>query len=85
MSTAANDIFAAAISLPTHQRAELAARLLESLDSDESEHSQAEIDEAWRKEIEARERDILEGRVQTIPHEEVMAEIRSHLAARKAK
>lgn len=50
MSTDAEKFLAAALELPEHDRAEIAARLLESLD----ETDQKDVDEAWAREIERR-------------------------------
>ena len=44
------DLFSKALSLPQQDRAELAARLLESLD----ERPESDVDEAWAREIERR-------------------------------
>jgi putative addiction module component (TIGR02574 family) len=44
------ELFSQALSLPQRERAELAARLLESLD----EHADGDVDEAWVREIERR-------------------------------
>lgn len=68
-----DDILRTALELPPESRAMLAAHLLESLDGPE----QLDIDAAWSEEIERRIRDIDEGRVQLIPGEEVLAELRS--------
>jgi len=46
----AKKVLTVALELPEHERAEIAARLLESLDQDEREG----IDEAWAREIERR-------------------------------
>ncbi|MGH9420933.1 MAG: addiction module protein [Thermoanaerobaculia bacterium] len=46
----ANRLLTIALELPEHQRAEMAARLLESLDP----HDQEGVDEAWAREIERR-------------------------------
>ena len=46
----AKKVLTIALELPEHERAEIAARLLESLD--ESEHG--DVDEAWAREIELR-------------------------------
>jgi putative addiction module component (TIGR02574 family) len=43
------------------------------------EASQEEIDEAWRIEIERRVKEIKEGKVQLIPGEQVMSELRAQL------
>jgi putative addiction module component (TIGR02574 family) len=80
MSTTANEVFAAAMTLPAEQRAQIAEQLLDTIGP-----AQGEIDEAWRIEIEKRMREIREGRVKTFPHDEVMAEARARMAARKAK
>ena len=50
MRTEAEKFLAAALELPEHDRAEIAARLLESLD----EQDQEDVDEAWAREIERR-------------------------------
>lgn len=64
---------AAVLSLPPSDRARLADRLLQSLESPD----QAQIDEAWALEIERRIRAIDEGKVQLIPGEEVIKQLRS--------
>lgn len=46
----AKKLLTVALELPEHERAELAARLLESLDEDDREG----VDEAWAHEIERR-------------------------------
>lgn len=46
----AKKVLTVALELPEHERAEIAARLLESLDDDEREG----VDEAWAREIERR-------------------------------
>lgn len=56
-----------ALHLPTAARAQLAHKLLLSLE----DLSEAELDELWLDEAERRTRDIDEGRVQLVPAEEV--------------
>jgi putative addiction module component (TIGR02574 family) len=68
-----DEVLRAALDLPPEARARLAGVLLESLDDSE----QTELDAAWSEEIERRIRDIDEGRVELIPGEEVLAELRS--------
>ena len=68
-----DEILSAALDLPPNVRATLAGHLLESLDDSE----QVEIDAVWSQEVERRIRDIDEGRVELIPGEEVLAELRS--------
>ena len=68
-----DEVWRAAMELPPQSRAMLAAHLLESLDGSE----QLDIDAAWSEEVEQRIREIDEGRVELIPGEEVLAELRS--------
>ena len=67
-----DDIFAAALRLPESDRAKLANQLLESLDSPEPK-----ADEAWRVEVERRAREVLDGKVDLLDYDEVMAELRT--------
>lgn len=63
-----------ALSLPAPSRAELAQRLLESL-----EDPAVEIDRSWAIEAERRCRELDEGTVQRLPGEEVIREIRARI------
>ncbi len=75
MTRSPNSVFSAALALPAEKRAELAHRLIRSLDGPEpAAAEQAEIDAAWAKETERREKEIDEGRAQLVPFEDVMAE-----------
>ena len=75
MTRGANALFSAALALPAKKRAELAHRLIRSLDGPEPPPAeQAEIDAAWVKEIQRREKEVDDGKVQLIPFEDVMAE-----------
>ena len=75
MTRSASAVFSEALALPEKKRAELAERLLRSLDGPEpSGAEQAEIDAAWDREIERRMRRMEEGKTQLIPAEEVFAE-----------
>ncbi|MBK9266136.1 MAG: addiction module protein [Polyangiaceae bacterium] len=58
-----------ALALPPHERAALAAELLESLDNVENEQ---DVAAAWDAEIERRIVQIERGEVETIPAEQVM-------------
>ncbi len=62
-----------------------AAVLARPLEDDEPDLSPAEHDAAWETEIEQRIADVREGRVQTIPWEDVQAKARAILAASKAR
>jgi putative addiction module component (TIGR02574 family) len=70
MSTSLRDIEAAALELPEEERAQLAHRLYASLDRD------AEVEAAWAAEIRRRVADLEAGLVETIPAEQVLAEVR---------
>ena len=50
MTKVATNLLEQALNLPEHDRAEIAARLLESLDGNDQEG----VDEAWAREIERR-------------------------------
>lgn len=65
----------AALDLPSEERADLAQRLLASLDRD------PEVEAAWDEEIRRRLADLEAGRVKSISAEEVFAEIRRRLDA----
>ena len=63
MSMPATQLFDEALHLPENARADLAGRLLESLDSMVDEDSE----QAWAEEIRQRLDDLQQGRVQPIP------------------
>jgi putative addiction module component (TIGR02574 family) len=69
-----DELIAEAMSLPAELRAQLAEKLLKSLNP-----AQAEIDELWAIEAEKRVADIESGKVQTIPGEKVFKKIRKRL------
>lgn len=70
---------AAALELPAPQRAELARRLLESLDP-EADESPAIIEAAWDEEIRRRLDEYDTGGVKTIAAKTVFAELRDRPA-----
>jgi putative addiction module component (TIGR02574 family) len=72
VTTTDKSVFDAALALSREQRAELAERLLESLEPDDS----ITISEAWLREIERRLEDYRSGKAKTIPGEQVMAWLR---------
>jgi putative addiction module component (TIGR02574 family) len=72
--TNAREIITAAMALPPEARAEIAERLLASLDP-----GNAEVDAAWEPEIERRIQEIEDGRISMIPHEQVMIQVRNRL------
>jgi putative addiction module component (TIGR02574 family) len=73
MSATGDSLFDDALALPPKRRAQLAERLIDSLDSSSTE----EIDASWVEEIERRLKAFEEGRMKAIPASEVFAEIRA--------
>ena len=73
MATPVEKMLDDALSLPADMRAELAERLIDSLNLP----TQPEIDVAWAAEAEHRAQEITEGTVETIPGDEVFRELRA--------
>jgi putative addiction module component (TIGR02574 family) len=71
-----------ALTLPVDQRAQVVTALLASLDDPADS---AEVHEAWTAEIKSRVDDITIGRVQTISHDEVKAQLAADRAARQQR
>ena len=71
MSRAVEELYEQASQLPAEDRAELAGKLLESIE----DPSDQGVEEAWAAEIERRMADYRAGRVKTIP----WSEVRAHL------
>jgi len=67
MSPNAQDLLRMALTLPEHERAELAGTLIESLDPILDE----DADLAWQEEIARRGEEVRTGKVKTIPWTEV--------------
>ena len=67
MSSDTAAIFHAALALPAENKAELAQRLLDSLE----DADQAEVDRAWVEEIDRRLKDYADGKINAIPAEQV--------------
>lgn len=63
MTTAADNVFQAALQLAEAERAEIAAMLLESIDPG----TDADWDEAWDAEIAKRIEDMDQGKVKAVP------------------
>ncbi len=70
------------MNLPLQDRSRLATRLIESLDEADDE---IEISDAWRQELDRRIEAVRNGTMRTIPHEEVMDEMRALLADIQSK
>lgn len=73
MLSTAEKIESAALQLPRSERARLAERLIASLDED------SEVEQAWAEEIERRVAELRSGAVETIPGEQVFAELKDLL------
>jgi putative addiction module component (TIGR02574 family) len=73
MSRDLKDIAAEALDLPLNQRAELADRLLESLD----DLTEAEAERLWAVEAERRYVDYKAGKIGSVPSEEVFERLRA--------
>lgn len=80
MSLSASEFYEAGMNLPPSVRKDVALRLLESLEVGDDDS----VQEAWTAEIGSRIDDILSGKVQTIPGEEVFARAAERRAARQA-
>ena len=75
MGRKVTELLREAAELPENERAELAGRLLETL---ESEHEEG-VEAAWAEEIERRVRQLDAGEVRTIPWEQVRSELYARL------
>jgi len=75
MSPKSAELFKQALELSVEERADLAAQILESLDSSDDPSVQA----AWQAEIERRMADVDSGAVQGVSLEEAKRQIRSVL------
>ena len=72
MNTQSQEILRSALSLSEHERAEIAASLIQSLDTQTDE----DVDAAWAAEIQRRVESIDRGDAQLIPWDDVMREMR---------
>ncbi|MEE3126512.1 MAG: addiction module protein [Actinomycetota bacterium] len=80
MSLSASEFYEAGMSLPPSVRKDVALRLLESLE----DVDQDLVDASWTTEIASRVEDIVSGRIEMIPGEQVFAELAARRAARDA-
>lgn len=71
VSSAVQELYEKASELPAEERAELAGRLLESIEETADEG----VEESWAAEIERRMAEYRAGRVKTIPWSEVRARL----------
>lgn len=77
MATLTEELYKKALDLDERERAILAARLMESLDTEVEEGVEA----AWLAEIERRMEELDSGKVRCIPWDEVRARLRGNLNA----
>ena len=80
MSLSASELYEAGLALPPWVRKDVALRLLDSIEVADQES----VDRAWSAEIGSRVDDILSGKVETIPGEQVFAELAARRVARQA-
>ena len=80
MANSMKELTEALLGLPTRERADLAMRLLESLDArGEEEESPDEIDALWMSEVMRRINEVESGETTCISGEQVMKEARARL------
>ena len=72
-----SEILQAAKALPPDERLDVAREIALSAESEGAELSETEWDAAWGEEADRRLLEIEEGKVKTIPGEEVMARVRA--------
>lgn len=84
MSSNVAAVVEAVLALAPDERAAVAHRALLSLDVDDAQSDQVEVDAAWRVEIASRVDDVLAGRVDLVDADEHYAQLQASLAARSA-
>ena len=77
MSTPVGELFRQASELDEHDRPTLAELLLESLEHEDD----ADVESAWKEEIERRLAELDADRVQLVPWDEVKAKLMRHTGA----
>ncbi|MHB0961512.1 MAG: addiction module protein [Pirellulaceae bacterium] len=73
MNTQSKQVLQSALALPESERAEIAASLILSLDTDTDDG----VDEAWAAEVRRRVESIDKGEVTLIPWDDLMREMRA--------
>ncbi|MCP3059782.1 addiction module protein [Myxococcus sp. K38C18041901] len=74
------DLLSDVLRLPPEERAEVAHKLLLSLEEGAGD---SDAQAAWSVELERRARDVLDGRVKTVPWEQVEERMRARLSHRR--
>lgn len=80
MALSASEFYEAGLALPPSVRKDVALLLLDSVEVADQES----VNETWATEISTRVDDVLNGKVTTIPGEQVFAELAERRAARDA-
>ncbi|MFP2912759.1 addiction module protein [Pyxidicoccus sp. 3LFB2] len=75
-----DDLLTDVLQLPPEERAEVAHKLLLSLDETSED---VNADAEWARELERRAEDIRQGRVESVPWEDVEARISARLKSRR--
>lgn len=83
MSMNVAEVEQALLALDQRDRAAVIHRVLQSLDVDDSNVDQSEIDAAWHAELKQRIDDIESGRIELLDVEDSHAQLRAELAARR--
>ena len=78
MSLSASEFYEAGLALPPSVRKDVALRLLDSVEVVDQES----VDDAWTRAISTRVEEILSGAVETVPGEQVFAELSVQRAER---
>ena len=81
VTSRAQELLREALSLPTPERADIAAELLASLDDTEAQDP-AQVEAAWAREIERRARRVMSGESAGEPWEDVRARVVRRLTER---
>lgn len=81
VTSRAQELLREALSLPTPERADIAAELLASLDETEAQDP-AQVEAAWAREIERRARRVMSGESAGEPWEDVRARVVRRLTER---
>lgn len=84
MSFDLTELEARALALPVKQRAELASRLLASLDCADCGEDPEAVERAWIEEADRRYQEYLTGGVEVIPAAEAIAAVRAELSSVEA-
>lgn len=83
MSMNVEEVEQALLALDEHDRVAVIHRGLRSLDTEDANVDQAEVDAAWRSELRRRIDDVESGKVELVDVDESHAQLRTELAARR--